>query len=213
MIEKCIFLIYIATANGRFDSSFFRLSFLFCFCHLGTSLPDVLLPKPPGFVGSRGRGAERAIPQSLGELWLWGSLGSLSLEQLLCFSCPLNDLCFMSPLSPVRALWSKPLQFLSKQREYPRWELWAAQGLWQHHNSLPSLHSCIYSPHHHPGMVQHLLLFLQGILQALEFLLRRNYRPRRSFYVGIGHDEEVLPSLPLEQQPACIVPVANKAYF
>ncbi|NXY89635.1 P20D1 hydrolase, partial [Alcedo cyanopectus] len=31
-----------------------------------------------------------------------------------------------------------------------------------------------------------------GILQALEFLLRRNYRPLRSFYVGIGHDEEVL---------------------
>ncbi|KAM6040972.1 N-fatty-acyl-amino acid synthase/hydrolase PM20D1 [Theristicus caerulescens] len=30
-----------------------------------------------------------------------------------------------------------------------------------------------------------------GILQALEFLLRRNYRPRRTFYVGIGHDEEV----------------------
>uniref|UniRef100_A0A7M4EVX0 Peptidase M20 domain containing 1 n=1 Tax=Crocodylus porosus TaxID=8502 RepID=A0A7M4EVX0_CROPO len=30
-----------------------------------------------------------------------------------------------------------------------------------------------------------------GILQALEFLLRRNYRPRRSFYIGIGHDEEV----------------------
>uniref|UniRef100_A0A8D0GRR3 Peptidase M20 domain containing 1 n=1 Tax=Sphenodon punctatus TaxID=8508 RepID=A0A8D0GRR3_SPHPU len=30
-----------------------------------------------------------------------------------------------------------------------------------------------------------------GILQALEFLLRRNYRPQRSFYVGIGHDEEV----------------------
>lgn len=36
-----------------------------------------------------------------------------------------------------------------------------------------------------------LFVFLQGILQALEFLLRRNYRPRRSFYVGIGHDEEV----------------------
>ncbi|XP_008498902.2 N-fatty-acyl-amino acid synthase/hydrolase PM20D1 isoform X1 [Calypte anna] len=30
-----------------------------------------------------------------------------------------------------------------------------------------------------------------GILQALEFLLRRNYRPSRSFYIGIGHDEEV----------------------
>ncbi|XP_041869541.1 N-fatty-acyl-amino acid synthase/hydrolase PM20D1 isoform X2 [Corvus kubaryi] len=41
------------------------------------------------------------------------------------------------------------------------------------------------------GMAHHVLLFLQGILQALEFLLRRNYRPRRSFYVGIGHDEEV----------------------
>ncbi|XP_075471265.1 N-fatty-acyl-amino acid synthase/hydrolase PM20D1 isoform X2 [Ascaphus truei] len=30
-----------------------------------------------------------------------------------------------------------------------------------------------------------------GILQALEFLLKRSYKPRRSFYVGIGHDEEV----------------------
>ncbi|NXF97569.1 P20D1 hydrolase, partial [Eubucco bourcierii] len=30
-----------------------------------------------------------------------------------------------------------------------------------------------------------------GILQAVEFLLRRNYRPLRSFYIGIGHDEEV----------------------
>ncbi|XP_074833667.1 N-fatty-acyl-amino acid synthase/hydrolase PM20D1 [Carettochelys insculpta] len=30
-----------------------------------------------------------------------------------------------------------------------------------------------------------------GILQALEFLLRRDYRPLRSFYIGIGHDEEV----------------------
>ncbi|NXX69846.1 P20D1 hydrolase, partial [Spizella passerina] len=30
-----------------------------------------------------------------------------------------------------------------------------------------------------------------GILQALEFLLRRNHRPHRSFYIGIGHDEEV----------------------
>ncbi|XP_029428786.1 N-fatty-acyl-amino acid synthase/hydrolase PM20D1-like [Rhinatrema bivittatum] len=30
-----------------------------------------------------------------------------------------------------------------------------------------------------------------GILQALEFLLKRQYRPVRSFYIGIGHDEEV----------------------
>ncbi|KAM8975461.1 N-fatty-acyl-amino acid synthase/hydrolase PM20D1 [Pelodytes ibericus] len=30
-----------------------------------------------------------------------------------------------------------------------------------------------------------------GILQALEFLLKRGYEPRRSFYIGIGHDEEV----------------------
>nr|XP_056700810.1 N-fatty-acyl-amino acid synthase/hydrolase PM20D1 [Euleptes europaea] len=32
---------------------------------------------------------------------------------------------------------------------------------------------------------------VMGILQALEFLLRRNYRPRRSFFIGLGHDEEV----------------------
>uniref|UniRef100_H9GJ29 Peptidase M20 domain containing 1 n=1 Tax=Anolis carolinensis TaxID=28377 RepID=H9GJ29_ANOCA len=31
----------------------------------------------------------------------------------------------------------------------------------------------------------------QGILQALEFLLKRNYRPQRSFYIGLGHDEEL----------------------
>ncbi|XP_053313686.1 N-fatty-acyl-amino acid synthase/hydrolase PM20D1 [Spea bombifrons] len=30
-----------------------------------------------------------------------------------------------------------------------------------------------------------------GILQALEFLLKRGYKPRRPFYIGIGHDEEV----------------------
>nr|AFK10756.1 putative carboxypeptidase PM20D1 precursor [Callorhinchus milii] len=30
-----------------------------------------------------------------------------------------------------------------------------------------------------------------AILQGLEFLLRRGYRPRRSFYIGLGHDEEV----------------------
>nr|XP_060628873.1 N-fatty-acyl-amino acid synthase/hydrolase PM20D1 [Anolis sagrei ordinatus] len=32
---------------------------------------------------------------------------------------------------------------------------------------------------------------VMGILQALEFLLKRNYRPQRSFYIGLGHDEEV----------------------
>ncbi|XP_066480324.1 N-fatty-acyl-amino acid synthase/hydrolase PM20D1 [Tiliqua scincoides] len=32
---------------------------------------------------------------------------------------------------------------------------------------------------------------VMGILSALEFLLRRNYKPRRSFYIGFGHDEEV----------------------
>ncbi|XP_077785143.1 N-fatty-acyl-amino acid synthase/hydrolase PM20D1 isoform X2 [Podarcis muralis] len=32
---------------------------------------------------------------------------------------------------------------------------------------------------------------VMGILHALEFLLRRNYRPHRSFYIGLGHDEEV----------------------
>ncbi|MGH0156009.1 UNVERIFIED_CONTAM: hypothetical protein FKN15_066590 [Acipenser sinensis] len=32
---------------------------------------------------------------------------------------------------------------------------------------------------------------LMGILQALEYLLERGYRPRRTFYIGFGHDEEV----------------------
>ncbi|XP_048467888.1 N-fatty-acyl-amino acid synthase/hydrolase PM20D1 [Rhincodon typus] len=32
---------------------------------------------------------------------------------------------------------------------------------------------------------------LMGILQGLEFLLKRGYIPCRSFYIGIGHDEEV----------------------
>ncbi|XP_018427235.1 PREDICTED: probable carboxypeptidase PM20D1, partial [Nanorana parkeri] len=30
-----------------------------------------------------------------------------------------------------------------------------------------------------------------GVLQALEFLLAIGYQPRRSFYIGLGHDEEV----------------------
>ncbi|KAG8451389.1 hypothetical protein GDO86_003555 [Hymenochirus boettgeri] len=32
---------------------------------------------------------------------------------------------------------------------------------------------------------------LIGILQALEFLLKKGYKPCRSFYIGLGHDEEV----------------------
>ncbi|KAG7221559.1 hypothetical protein INR49_017090, partial [Caranx melampygus] len=32
---------------------------------------------------------------------------------------------------------------------------------------------------------------LMGILQALEYLLKKGYAPRRSFYIGLGHDEEV----------------------
>ncbi|XP_060220234.1 N-fatty-acyl-amino acid synthase/hydrolase PM20D1 isoform X2 [Meriones unguiculatus] len=31
----------------------------------------------------------------------------------------------------------------------------------------------------------------KAILQALELLLTRNYRPRRSFFIALGHDEEV----------------------
>uniref|UniRef100_A0A8C5LYQ7 Peptidase M20 dimerisation domain-containing protein n=1 Tax=Leptobrachium leishanense TaxID=445787 RepID=A0A8C5LYQ7_9ANUR len=30
-----------------------------------------------------------------------------------------------------------------------------------------------------------------GILQALEFLFKKGYKPRRSFYIGLGHDEEI----------------------
>ncbi|XP_016300449.1 probable carboxypeptidase PM20D1.2 [Sinocyclocheilus anshuiensis] len=32
---------------------------------------------------------------------------------------------------------------------------------------------------------------VMGILQALEYLLERGYTPRRSFYIGLGHNEEV----------------------
>ncbi|XP_063064584.1 N-fatty-acyl-amino acid synthase/hydrolase PM20D1.2-like [Engraulis encrasicolus] len=32
---------------------------------------------------------------------------------------------------------------------------------------------------------------VMGILEALEYLLARGYMPRRGFYVGLGHDEEV----------------------
>lgn len=34
-------------------------------------------------------------------------------------------------------------------------------------------------------------VFLQAILQALEYLLIKGYAPRRGFYIGFGHDEEV----------------------
>ena len=33
--------------------------------------------------------------------------------------------------------------------------------------------------------------YLQGILEGLEFLLSNGFRPRRSFYIAFGHDEEV----------------------
>ncbi|CAL8367367.1 unnamed protein product [Lota lota] len=32
---------------------------------------------------------------------------------------------------------------------------------------------------------------VMGILQALEYLLMKGYAPRRGFYIGLGHDEEV----------------------
>ncbi|XP_053096674.1 N-fatty-acyl-amino acid synthase/hydrolase PM20D1.2 isoform X2 [Pangasianodon hypophthalmus] len=32
---------------------------------------------------------------------------------------------------------------------------------------------------------------VMGILQALEYLLQRGYVPRRGFYIGLGHDEEI----------------------
>lgn len=37
----------------------------------------------------------------------------------------------------------------------------------------------------------------QAILQALELLLIRNYIPRRSFFIALGHDEEVEPLHPI----------------
>lgn len=41
-----------------------------------------------------------------------------------------------------------------------------------------------------------MLDFFQGILQALEYLLIKGYAPRRGFYIGLGHDEEVLLTVP-----------------
>ncbi len=40
-------------------------------------------------------------------------------------------------------------------------------------------------------MLTVMMCVLKGILQALEYLLERGYTPRRSFYIGLGHDEEV----------------------
>lgn len=37
----------------------------------------------------------------------------------------------------------------------------------------------------------------QAILQSLELLLVRNYIPRRSFFIALGHDEEVGPLHPM----------------
>ena len=33
---------------------------------------------------------------------------------------------------------------------------------------------------------------LQGILEALEFKLKRGWKPERTIYVAFGHDEEVI---------------------
>lgn len=36
-------------------------------------------------------------------------------------------------------------------------------------------------------------------MEALEFLLEHNYQPKRSFYIGFGHDEEVSKNLRLDE--------------
>lgn len=41
------------------------------------------------------------------------------------------------------------------------------------------------------GALLSYFMYLQGILQALEYLLIKGYTPRRGFYIGLGHDEEV----------------------
>lgn len=38
---------------------------------------------------------------------------------------------------------------------------------------------------------KYLFIFVQGILEALEFLLENKYNFHRTFYIGFGHDEEV----------------------
>jgi carboxypeptidase PM20D1 len=34
-------------------------------------------------------------------------------------------------------------------------------------------------------------LFIQGVLEATEFLLKSGHKPQRTFYIAFGHDEEV----------------------
>lgn len=43
---------------------------------------------------------------------------------------------------------------------------------------------------------ERIYFILQGILQALEYLLIKGYAPRRGFYIALGHDEEVLLTIP-----------------
>ena len=40
--------------------------------------------------------------------------------------------------------------------------------------------------------VIHICCDLQGILEALEFKLKRGWKPERTLYVAFGHDEEVI---------------------
>lgn len=53
----------------------------------------------------------------------------------------------------------------------------------------------IYSPLFCQQGKTDMLYSIQGILQALEYLLIKGYVPRRGFYIGLGHDEEVLTFL------------------
>ena len=32
---------------------------------------------------------------------------------------------------------------------------------------------------------------LQGIMEAVTFMLKSGHKPKRTFYIGFGHDEEV----------------------
>ncbi|XP_047377710.1 N-fatty-acyl-amino acid synthase/hydrolase PM20D1 isoform X1 [Sciurus carolinensis] len=51
---------------------------------------------------------------------------------------------------------------------------------------------------------------VMAILQALELLLTRNYKPRRSFFIALGHDEEVEATHP---KPISRAPTGGGRYF
>lgn len=74
-----------------------------------------------------------------------------------------------------------------------RWlYLWQRNSRWQRLTNGAKTWVCFLNKLcTYAGQAKLLVYFFQGILQALEYLLLKGYAPRRGFYIGLGHDEEV----------------------